>query len=121
MERELESVGQKLSQHRHLLIEVRPDLVGRFGDDIVAVGIDPFGAARDRSGIQIVGCRYESLDRVILRGELMRALHPDPPAPCVWSGWLDGRDLKFRKAWSGRSGLSEDATGHNGKNRYCGP
>jgi hypothetical protein len=45
MKCELEAIGQKLPQHRHLLIERRPDLVRRFSDNIEVLGIDPRGAA----------------------------------------------------------------------------
>jgi len=117
MERQLKTVGQKPSQHSHLLVQVGPGRAGCFGDDIEVFGIHPRRTAGDRFGIQIVGGRYKSLQCVILRCELMGALHPDPPARCAGKAWLDGCGLKFGEAWPNRSGLGEHAAGYREQNR----
>src|SRR5439155_8876749 len=69
MEDKLESVSQELPQHRHLLVKVGPNFVWSRGDNIVAVGLDPRRAARDRPGGEIISSHDKGLQRIILRGK----------------------------------------------------
>jgi hypothetical protein len=93
MERQFESVGQKLAHHRHLLLQVGPDFTWWFGKNIVMVGLDPRRAAGDRPGSKVVGRLHQGLQRMIL-GEKLMTLHHNVPAFEVRLRRLDRRHFK---------------------------
>ena len=95
MEFLLEAVREQFAEHRHLLGEIGPELARRFGQNIVVVGIDPIGAARDNSRCQIVGRGHQGFQGVI-PGHEFSAFHADKSAclPVGRSGF-DGGYVKL--------------------------
>src|SRR5690242_10296324 len=77
MKGELKSIGQKLSQHRHLLIQVWLDVAWRRGQNIVAVRIRPSRPARDSARRKVVSGRHQPMQGETLGIKAIRTLHPD--------------------------------------------
>src|SRR5260370_7765609 len=59
MKRDVESLGQKITLHRHLLVMRRSNLPGRYRSNVVVVGFNPSWPTRDRSRIEIISRRNQ--------------------------------------------------------------
>ena len=94
MKGELESVGQKLSEHRHLLIEVGLDGARRRSENIVTVGIGPSRSAGDRPRSEAVGGRNQRSQGETLGVEPIGTLHPDVSAQRIDRRRFDRRHFE---------------------------
>jgi hypothetical protein len=81
----LKTLNDESAQHRHLLIEIGPNRVGTFRQDVEVFCIEPGWSARYGAGAD-VPCGQEDFQRIAARDQLAGSLHADKSANCHSGG-----------------------------------